>query len=51
VLFALHGHILDELHEIIEQPEETDHVLQLGLHRLSIVEFPRIRALARVGLV
>ena len=47
VLFAyLHGHILDELQEIIERPEETDHVLQLGLHRLSIVEFPRIRALA-----
>ena len=47
VLFAyLHGHILTELQEIIERPEETDHVLQLGLHRLSIVEFPRIRALA-----
>ena len=47
VLFAyLHGHILDELQEIIERPEETDHVLQLGLHRLSIIEFPQLRALA-----
>jgi AcrR family transcriptional regulator len=47
VLFAyLHGQILNELQEIIERPEETDHVLQLGLHRLSIIEFPQIRALA-----
>ncbi|MCT7661094.1 TetR/AcrR family transcriptional regulator [Mycobacterium deserti] len=47
VLFAyLHGHVLDELQEIIERPEETDHVLQLGLHRLSITDFPRLRALA-----
>jgi AcrR family transcriptional regulator len=47
VLFAyLHGHILDELQEIVERPEETDHVLQLGLHRLSITEFPQLRAVA-----
>ena len=47
VLFGyLHGHILDELQEIIERPEETDHVLRLGLHRLAITEFPRLRALA-----
>jgi hypothetical protein len=47
VLFAfLYGHILTELQEVIERPEETDHVLRLGLHRLSIVEFPRIRSLA-----
>ena len=47
VLFAyLHGHILDELQEIVERPEETDHVLQLGLHRLSIAEFPQLRAVA-----
>jgi AcrR family transcriptional regulator len=31
VLFAyLNGHILNELQEIIERPEETDHVLRLG---------------------
>jgi AcrR family transcriptional regulator len=47
VLFAyLHGHVLDELQEIIERPEETDHVLQLGLHRLPITEFPQLRAVA-----
>lgn len=47
VLFAyLHGHILTELQEVIERPEETDHVLRLGLHRLPIDEFPHVRALA-----
>ena len=47
VLFGyLHGHILDELQEIVERPEETDHVLRLGLHRLAITEFPLLRALA-----
>ena len=49
VLFGyLHGHILDELQEIVERPEETDDVLRLGLHRLPIAEFPRVRALAPV---
>lgn len=49
VVFAyLHGHMLDELQERVERPEETDHVLQLGLHRLSITEFPRLRSLASV---
>jgi AcrR family transcriptional regulator len=47
VLFGyLHGHLLNELQEIIERPEETDHVLRLGLHRLAITEFPLLRALA-----
>lgn len=47
VLFAyLHGHLLTELQEIIERPEETDHVLRLGLHRLAITEFPNVRSLA-----
>jgi AcrR family transcriptional regulator len=47
VLFGfLYGHILHELQEVIEQPEETDHVLRLGLHRLAITEFPRLRARA-----
>jgi hypothetical protein len=47
VLFAyLNGHILNELQEIVERPEETDHVLRLGLHRLAITEFPQLRALA-----
>lgn len=47
VLFAyLHGHLLTELQEIIERPEETDPVLRLGLHRLAITEFPNVRSLA-----
>jgi len=47
VLFSyLHGHILTELQEIIERPEETDDVLRLGLHRLAITEFPQVRRLA-----
>jgi len=47
VLFGyLYGHILNELQEVIERPEETDDVLRLGLHRLTITEFPVLRALA-----
>ena len=42
----LHGHILNELQEVVERPEETDDVLRLGLHRLPITEFPHLRALA-----
>jgi AcrR family transcriptional regulator len=42
----LYGHILNELQEVNERPEETDHVLRLGLHRLAITEFPQLRALA-----
>ena len=47
VLFGyLYGHILTELQEVVERPEETDDVLRLGLHRLTITEFPQVRALA-----
>jgi AcrR family transcriptional regulator len=42
----LHGHILDELQELIEKPEETDDLLRLGLHRLPIRDFPLLRSLA-----
>ncbi|MHA3021860.1 TetR/AcrR family transcriptional regulator [Mycobacterium sp. BMJ-28] len=42
----LYGHVLTELQEIVERPEETDHVLRLGLHRLPIGQFPNIRDLA-----
>jgi AcrR family transcriptional regulator len=44
----LYGHILTELQEIVERPEETDHVLRLGLHRLPIGEFPHLRDLAPI---
>jgi AcrR family transcriptional regulator len=47
VLFGyLHGHILDELQEVIERPEETDDVLRVGLHRFPVTEFPQVRAVA-----
>jgi hypothetical protein len=42
----LHGHVLDELQEIIDNPDEADDLLRLGLHRLPRREFPRIRAVA-----
>jgi AcrR family transcriptional regulator len=42
----LHGHVLNELQELVENPEETDDLLRLGLHRLPIRDFPRIRHLA-----
>ncbi len=44
----LHGHVLDELQELVEKPEETDDLLRLGLHRLPIGEFPMLRSLASV---
>ncbi len=42
----LHGHILDELQELIDNPDETDDLLRLGLHRLPIGDFPLLRSLA-----
>jgi AcrR family transcriptional regulator len=42
----LHGHLLNELQETVDNPEETDDLLRLGLYRLPVREFPRIRALA-----
>ena len=42
----LYGHILTELQEIVADPEETDDLLRLGLHRLPPRTFPHVRALA-----
>lgn len=42
----LHGHILNELQELIECPEETTDLLRLGLYRLPPAEFPLLRSLA-----
>jgi AcrR family transcriptional regulator len=42
----LYGHILTELQEVVADPEETDDLLRLGLHRLPPREFPHVRALA-----
>ena len=39
-------HVLDELQDLIDNPDETDDLLRLGLHRLRPREFPRIRAVA-----
>jgi AcrR family transcriptional regulator len=44
----LYGHVLTELQEIVERPEETDHVLRLGLYRLPIDQFPHLRDLAPI---
>jgi AcrR family transcriptional regulator len=44
----LHGHVLNELQEIVENPDETDDLLRLGLYRLPIGEFPLLRSLAPV---
>ncbi|WP_330234023.1 TetR/AcrR family transcriptional regulator C-terminal domain-containing protein [Nocardia sp. NBC_00508] len=44
----LYGHVLNELQELVERPEETDDVLRLGLHRLPIGEFPLLRELAPI---
>ena len=42
----LHGHILNQLQELIDNPDETDDLLRLGLHRLPIRDFPLLRSLA-----
>src|ERR1700685_4652224 len=42
----LNGHVLNELQEVVENPDETDDLLRLGLHRLPIGEFPLLRGLA-----
>jgi AcrR family transcriptional regulator len=44
----LHGHVLNELQEIVDNPDETEDLLRLGLHRLPILEFPLLRSLAPV---
>lgn len=42
----LNGHLLNELQELVENPDETDDLLRLGLHRLPLSEFPLLRGLA-----
>jgi AcrR family transcriptional regulator len=44
----LQGHVLNELQERVHDPEETDDLLRLGLHRLPAKAFPRLRSLATV---
>jgi len=42
----LHGHVLNELQEVLVDPGATDTLLRLGLDRLPPDEFPHIRSLA-----
>lgn len=42
----LYGHVLNELQALVDNPDETDDLLRLGLHRLPVREFPRLRALS-----
>lgn len=42
----LHGHVLNELQELVENPDEISDLLRLGLHRLPIRQFPLLRSLA-----
>jgi AcrR family transcriptional regulator len=44
----LYGHVLHEVQERVHNPDETDDLLRLGLHRLPITQFPRLRSLATV---
>ncbi|WP_291379239.1 TetR/AcrR family transcriptional regulator C-terminal domain-containing protein [Demequina sp.] len=44
----IQGHVLNESQELVDNPEETDDLLRLGLHRLPLREFPRLRSLAPV---
>jgi len=42
----LNGHVLNEVQELVENPDETDDLLRLGMHRLPLREFPLLRTLA-----
>lgn len=42
----LYGHVLTELQEVVAEPDETDALLRLGLHRLPAKEFPHVRDVA-----
>ncbi len=44
----LYGHILNELQELVDNHEESDALLRLGLQRLPVREFPLMRMLAPV---
>ncbi|WP_115788325.1 TetR/AcrR family transcriptional regulator C-terminal domain-containing protein [Arthrobacter silvisoli] len=42
----LYGHILNELQELIADPEENEALLRLGLQRLPLRDFPHLRRMA-----
>jgi len=45
---SMQGHVLNELQTLVANHEETDALLRLGLHRLPLREFPRLRSAAPV---
>ena len=45
---SMQGHVLNELQTLVANHEETDALLRLGLHRLPLREFPRLRSLAPI---
>ena len=44
----MYGHILNELQELVVDPEEKEAVLRFGLYRLPAKDFPNLRKLAPV---
>jgi AcrR family transcriptional regulator len=44
----IYQHLLHELQERVDNPDDPDDLLRLGLHRLPITEFPRLRSLATI---
>jgi AcrR family transcriptional regulator len=42
----LNGHVLNDVQELVQDPDESDAVLRFGLHHLDRNEFSRTRALA-----
>lgn len=45
---SMQGHVLNELQTLVANHEETDALLRLGLHRLPLRDFPRLRSLAPI---
>jgi hypothetical protein len=42
----LYGHILNEMQELIADPDENEALLRLGLQRLPLRDFPHLRRMA-----
>jgi len=42
----LNGHVFYEMQELVENPDERDDLLRLGMHRLPLSKFPLLCSLA-----
>jgi AcrR family transcriptional regulator len=42
----LYGHLSNEMQQVVVEPDETEDLLRLGLHRLPARDFPLLRSLA-----